>query len=103
MGWLESLGFKRRLGNRFRLDHYHFRHRDRLIWAQFKSFKLLFKVFTLFSELKKSPYVFGSDRLIAGMNVATEMMEFFFPVEYVGKPASEKVDYIFVLFDFKLS
>lgn len=39
------------------------------------------------------PYVFGSDRLIAGMNVATEMMEFFFPVEYVGKPASEKITY----------
>jgi len=44
----------------------------------------------------KSPYVFGSDRLIAGMNVATEMMEFFFPVEYVGKPASEKVDKIYL-------
>ncbi|CAG5099465.1 Oidioi.mRNA.OKI2018_I69.XSR.g16536.t1.cds [Oikopleura dioica] len=39
------------------------------------------------------PYVFGSDRLITGMNVATEMMEFFFPVQYVGKPASEKITY----------
>jgi len=48
------------------------------------------------------PYVFGSDRLIAGMNVATEMMEFFFPVEYVGKPASEKVDQSYLFFLFKI-